>query len=69
MSKLTANFEDIYPLTPFQQGMLFYVLDTPDAGLYLDQQKYTLRGELDDLLIVVLTFGLFLDLFGLPDLN
>src|SRR5688500_14534289 len=47
MSKLTANFEDIYPLTPFQQGMLFHVLDTPDAGLYLDQQKYTLRGELD----------------------
>ena len=47
MSTLTANFEDIYPLTPFQQGMLFHVLDTPDAGLYLDQQRYTLRGEID----------------------
>jgi hypothetical protein len=47
MSTLTANFEDIYPLTPFQQGMLFHVLDTPEAGLYLDQQRYTLRGEID----------------------
>ena len=47
MSTRTANFEDIYPLTPFQQGMLFHVLDTPDAGLYLDQQRYTLRGEID----------------------
>jgi hypothetical protein len=43
----TANFEDIYPLTPFQQGMLFHVLDTPKAGMYLNQQRYTLRGELD----------------------
>ena len=47
MSSLTANFEDVYPLTPFQQGMLFHVLDTPEAGVYLNQQKYTLRGELD----------------------
>lgn len=46
-SSLTANFEDVYPLTPFQQGMLFHVLDTPDAGVYLNQQRYTLRGELD----------------------
>jgi hypothetical protein len=43
MSSLTANFEDVYP----QQGMLFHVLDTPEAGVYLNQQKYTLRGELD----------------------
>ena len=47
MSSLTANFEDVYPLTPFQQGMLFHVLDTPEAGVYLNQQRYTLRGELD----------------------
>ncbi len=43
----TANFEDVYPLTPFQQGVLFHVLDTPNAGMYLNQQRYTLRGELD----------------------
>jgi hypothetical protein len=47
MSTRIANFEDVYPLTPFQQGMLFHVLDTPDAGMYLNQQRYTLRGELD----------------------
>lgn len=46
-SALTANFEDVYPLTPFQQGVLFHVLDAPDAGMYLNQQRYTLRGELD----------------------
>ncbi len=44
---LTAKFEDLYPLTPFQQGMLFHVLDTFGAGMYLNQQRYTLRGELD----------------------
>jgi hypothetical protein len=41
------KFEDIYPLTPFQQGVLFHVLDTPSAGMYLNQQRYTLRGQLD----------------------
>ena len=46
-SALAAKFEDVYPLTPFQQGMLFHVLDTPEAGVYLNQQRYTLRGELD----------------------
>ena len=44
---LSAKFEDLYPLTPFQQGMLFHVLDTPEAGVYLNQQRYTLRGELE----------------------
>lgn len=46
-SPLTSKFEDVYPLTPFQQGVLFHVLDTPHAGMYLNQQRYTLRGELD----------------------
>lgn len=45
--QLKEKFEDIYPLTPFQQGMLFHVLDTPQAGMYLNQQRYTLRGQLD----------------------
>ncbi|MET0647237.1 MAG: amino acid adenylation domain-containing protein [Pyrinomonadaceae bacterium] len=39
--------EDIYPLTPLQQGMLFHVLDAAGAGLYLNQQRYLLRGRLD----------------------
>jgi len=45
--QLSEKFEDVYPLTPFQQGMLFHVLDTPQAGMYLNQQRYTLRGRLD----------------------
>jgi amino acid adenylation domain-containing protein len=39
--------EDIYPLSPYQQGLLFHVLNSPDAGIYLNQQRYTLRGGLD----------------------
>lgn len=27
--------------------MLFHVLDTPEAGVYLNQQRYTLRGDLN----------------------
>ena len=46
-SAVSAKFEDIYPLTPFQQGVLFHVLDTPAAGMYLNQQRYTLHGQLD----------------------
>ncbi len=42
-----TGLEDVYPLTPFQQGMLFHVLDAPDAGMYLNQQRYTLKGDLD----------------------
>lgn len=44
---LRQRFEDVYRLTPFQQGVLFHVLDTPQACMYLNQQRYTLRGELD----------------------
>jgi amino acid adenylation domain-containing protein len=39
--------EDVYPLSPYQQGLLFHVLNSPDAGIYLNQQRYTLRGALD----------------------
>ncbi|MFL6284933.1 MAG: amino acid adenylation domain-containing protein [Pyrinomonadaceae bacterium] len=41
------NVAEVYPLTPFQQGLLFHVLNAPDAGISLAQQSYTLRGELD----------------------
>ncbi|HKR11861.1 MAG TPA: amino acid adenylation domain-containing protein [Pyrinomonadaceae bacterium] len=42
-----SNVEDTYPLTSFQQGILFHVLDKPSTGVYLNQQSYTLQGELD----------------------
>jgi amino acid adenylation domain-containing protein len=42
-----SNIEDTYPLTFFQQGILFHLLDKPSSGIYLNQQSYTLQGELD----------------------
>ena len=42
-----SNIEDSYPLTSFQQGILFHILDRPTSGTYLNQQSYTLKGKLD----------------------
>src|ERR1044072_3743175 len=39
--------EDIYPLSPTQQGVLFHTLYAPDSGVYLEQLSCTLAGELD----------------------
>jgi len=41
------NIEDIYPLSPMQQGMLFHSLLTPNAGVYVPQITFALRGALD----------------------
>ncbi len=32
-----ATVEDLYPLSPAQQGMLFYVLSAPRSGVYFEQ--------------------------------
>ena len=39
--------DDIYPLSPMQQGMLFHALYEPHAGADIVQLRYTLRGRLD----------------------
>ncbi|MEL6381658.1 MAG: amino acid adenylation domain-containing protein [Cyanobacteria bacterium J06626_18] len=39
--------EDMYPLSPTQQGMLFHSLYGPDSGVYVVQVGYTVRGSLD----------------------
>jgi len=41
------NIEDIYPLSPMQQGMLFESLLAPESGVYVELSKVTLRGSLD----------------------
>ncbi len=47
--RLPSHVEDVYPLTPVQQGMLFHCLYSPAAGLYCDQLVCDLEseGELD----------------------
>jgi hypothetical protein len=42
-----AAVEDVYALSPTQQGMLFQILANPGAGMYLEQMVCALRGELE----------------------
>ncbi|MEO5729912.1 MAG: condensation domain-containing protein, partial [Byssovorax sp.] len=42
-----TNIENIYPLSPMQQGMLFHTLYAEGPGMYFVQIGWTLRGELD----------------------
>jgi amino acid adenylation domain-containing protein/non-ribosomal peptide synthase protein (TIGR01720 family) len=41
------QFEDIYPLSPMQHGMLFHSLFEPQKGTYLTQLICELEGDLD----------------------
>jgi len=42
-----ANIEDIYPLSPMQQGLLFHTLFTAESRAYFQQEIYTIRGDLN----------------------
>ncbi|MEA2694558.1 MAG: hypothetical protein QOJ16_3945, partial [Acidobacteriota bacterium] len=39
--------EDVYPLSPVQQGMLFHTVFEPEVGMYVGQFGYEIRGELE----------------------
>jgi amino acid adenylation domain-containing protein len=41
------NIEDIYELSPLQQGMLFHTLVTPNSGVYFEQFCYALQTQVD----------------------
>jgi amino acid adenylation domain-containing protein len=43
----TTNLQDLYELSPVQQGFLFHSLNAPDSGVYLEQLVFTFRGVLD----------------------
>ncbi len=42
-----ANIEDLYTLSPMQEGMLFHTLYAPHSGMYIIQLSCTLQGQLD----------------------
>ena len=47
MSAIKDRIEDIYPLSPLQQGILFHSLEAPAEGAYIEQLSWVLSGDLD----------------------
>lgn len=49
LDRLSAKFaiEDIYCLSPMQQGMLFHSLYAPESRMYFQQKIFTLQGKLN----------------------
>ncbi|QOC90661.1 non-ribosomal peptide synthetase [Micromonospora craniellae] len=45
--RATKGIEDVYELTPIQQGLLFEQLKRPEAGVYIEQLVLTFAGTLD----------------------
>src|SRR5262249_38830247 len=41
------DIEDIYPLSPMQEGMLFHKVYAPESSEYLTQLSFTINEELD----------------------
>ena len=42
-----AQIEDVYPLSPMQEGMLLHTLLEPGTGLYYMQDRYRINSALD----------------------
>jgi len=42
-AELGGEVEDLYPMSPLQQGMLFHVLEDPESGVYVEQVRLSLE--------------------------
>ncbi|HEY0967626.1 MAG TPA: amino acid adenylation domain-containing protein [Opitutaceae bacterium] len=42
-----ANIEDLYELTPLQQGMVYHHLSEPAGGAYVEQTRFRIEGGLN----------------------
>jgi amino acid adenylation domain-containing protein len=42
----TDDIDDIYELSPLQQGMLFHSVYAPESGVYVEQISFTIRGPI-----------------------
>ncbi|MFN0202097.1 MAG: amino acid adenylation domain-containing protein [Bacteroidia bacterium] len=42
-----ADIQDIFPLSPQQQGILFHLLSTPHSGVYVEQFQLKIEGEIE----------------------
>ncbi len=47
MSSQVSRIEDVYPLTPMQQGMLFHALHDSDNEVFFEQLSATIEGPLN----------------------
>jgi len=45
--KINKKIEDIYPLSPMQQGMLYHSLYGAESGLYSELYRFTINGPLN----------------------
>src|SRR5262249_35856298 len=43
MNVRSQQVEDIYELSPLQQGLLFHTLHSPNAGMYCEQVVYAIQ--------------------------
>jgi amino acid adenylation domain-containing protein len=42
-----GQIEDVYPLSPVQEGMLFHSAYSPESEMYFEQMSFTLHGKID----------------------